>query len=102
MWRSLAHVSVKPFEDFPDYEDGSLDAGLWALRAVALPHSEFTLEEIAEVCGVSIEWIRKLEERALSRARLKLSQKRLTRGGSELDLLRSEIGLENAAIDRRN
>lgn len=61
-----------PEDSAPDYEDGSFDAGLWALSEVAYPGEKFSLYAIAEVCGCSYEWIRQLEEKALKKVRLKL------------------------------
>ena len=38
-----------------EMQDGSFDAGLWALEQIAIRGEVFSLEEIAIVCGCSHE-----------------------------------------------
>jgi hypothetical protein len=52
---------------FPDYADGSADAGLWALFHVAEEDEQFSLQAIGDACGRSQEWVRKVEARALKK-----------------------------------
>lgn len=84
-------LSIKPFDDWPPFEDGSLDAGLWCLAQVSLDGARFDLEEIAEVCDCSVEWVRKLEEEALRRLKLKLRHATRSLSDGELKELTTDI-----------
>jgi hypothetical protein len=96
-------IGLKPFEDFPDYEDGSIEAGLWMLAMISHPNEEWTLEAIAEACGVSFQAIHQIEQKALSKMRKELSRRKLTGNqDSELELLRGELTEERAAMDERS
>lgn len=70
-------MSEPPKDDleFPPFEDGSFDAGLWALSQIAEEGESFSLFAIGEVCGCSQEWIRQLEERALAKLRMGLRRR---------------------------
>lgn len=84
-------LSVKEFEDWPPYVDGSLDAGLWCLHAISGRGDSYTLEELAHVCGCSYEWIRKLETQALRRMKLALRHQTGTLNDQELLQLTRDI-----------
>src|SRR5688572_5173547 len=51
------------------FEDGSVEAGLWALSQVAEPGERFSLHAIAHACGYSHEQVRKIEIKALAKVR---------------------------------
>jgi hypothetical protein len=95
-------IELKPFEDFPPFEDGSIEAGLWCLMMISQPNEEWTLEAIAEACGVSFQAIHQIEQNALRKLRKELSRRKLTGAqDSEFELLRDELTEERAAMDER-
>lgn len=63
-----------PGPQVPNCEDGSFEAGLWALAQVAEEGESFSLHAIGAVCGVSHEAIRKIEIKAMRTLRRRLRQ----------------------------
>jgi hypothetical protein len=96
----MSPLTLKEFDDFPDYEDGSFDAGLLALAMVAEPNEQFSLEAIAEVCGCSYEWIRLLERQALRKLRRALRHNTGSLSFEEEQDLKDELFAACAAKDR--
>lgn len=69
---------IKKFSDETDLTDGGLDAGLLVLSHVAPPGVEFSLREIAEVCGCSWQDIWHIERRAMRKIKAEYERRGLS------------------------
>lgn len=77
---------MKPASQVLNMVDGSVDAGLALLASQTPRGHERTLEEIAEVCGCSLQNIQFIERGALLKIRAEI--RRLGLEGRIRDLLR--------------